>query len=272
VVRTILITAPTAAFLLLLHMLLLGSSAPRLHSATVHLPGWPAGTPPIRIALIADLHIAAPSDTPAHLAQIVSRIDAAAPDLILIAGDFISSNSIVTKSYPLDTALAPLRDLHARLGTVAVFGNHDYPDAQALRATLESSGIRLLDNEVEQRGPLAILGVGDLSTHHARFQRTVAAWRATGGIPVLLTHNPLITRRLPPDIHLALAGHTHCGQISLPLIGPLFYLDREKTLPGVCGLSLEGSHALVVSAGVGTSNVPLRLGAPPDLWMITVGG
>lgn len=253
-------------------MVLLGSSAPQLRAATIRLPDWPPNTPPLRIALIADLHVAAPSDTPEHLKRIVDRINAAKPDLVLIAGDFISSDSIVTKTYPVGAAMAPLRSLRARLGTVAVFGNHDYAEVPALRATLEPWGIRLLDNEVERRGPLAILGVGDLSTHHARSQRTVAAWRMGGGVPVLLTHNPLITRRTPPDIHLALTGHTHCGQISLPFFGPLFYLDREKTLPGVCGLSLEGAQTLIVTAGLGTSNLPLRLGAPPDIWMITVGG
>lgn len=272
VVRNTAFSALTASFLLLVHMLLLGSSAPRLHRATIHVPEWPAHTPPVRIALIADLHVAAPSDTPAHLERTVEQVNADAPDLVLIAGDFISSESIVTKTYSITTALAPLRALRAPMGTIAVLGNHDYPDAAALRSTLETWGIRLLDNEVARRGPLAILGVGDLSTRHARPQRTVAAWRAVGGVPIMLTHNPLVTRRLPVDVHLALAGHTHCGQISLPLIGPLFYLDREKTLPGVCGLSIEGTHALIVTAGLGTSNLPLRSGAPPDIWMITVGG
>jgi predicted MPP superfamily phosphohydrolase len=271
-VRNIASLASAALYLLLLHMILLGSSAPQLRTATIRLPDWPANTPPLRIALIADLHVAAPSDTPEHLQRIVDRINAAKPDLVLIAGDFISSNSLVTRSYPIEIAMAPLRSLRARMGIVAVLGNHDYPDAQALRATLEPWGIRLLDNEVDRRGPLTILGVGDLSTHHARLQRTVAAWRLAGGVPVMLTHNPLVTRRLPPDVHLALAGHTHCGQISFPLVGPLFYLDREPSLPGVCGLTFQGSRALVVSSGLGTSNLPLRLGVAPDTWMITISG
>src|SRR6201999_4356411 len=104
-----------------------------------------------------------------------------------------------------------------------------YADTQALRATLEPMGIRLRENEVEHRGPLAILGVGDLSTHHARFQRTVAAWRGTGGVPVLLTHNPLITRRLPPA---AAAGQPPGAGRPYALRADQLAADRASFLSG----------------------------------------
>jgi predicted MPP superfamily phosphohydrolase len=67
-----------------------------------------------------------------------------------------------------------------------------------------------------------------------------------------------------------LAGHTHCGQIVLPLVGAIAtmsqYGDRFA-----CGKTVEGQKTIIVSAGLGTSLLPLRLGAEPDMWLITIG-
>ena len=90
------------------------------------------------------------------------------------------------------------------------------------------------------------------------------------GARILLSHSPDPFPRVPGDVGLMLAGHTHCGQIRLPLIGAVStmsdYGDRYA-----CGLVRENAKVLIVSAGLGTSILPLRLGAPPDLWLIRVG-
>lgn len=67
-----------------------------------------------------------------------------------------------------------------------------------------------------------------------------------------------------------LAGHTHCGQIRLPLIGALSY-ESDYGDRFSCGLKVEGRRRIVITAGLGTSVLPLRLGAPPDLWLLTLG-
>ena len=72
-------------------------------------------------------------------------------------------------------------------------------------------------------------------------------------------------------VSLVLAGHTHCGQIILPLVGAL-ESGSDYGTRFLCGIHRNGSRLLVVTAGLGTSHVPLRIGAPADIWLITVQG
>jgi predicted MPP superfamily phosphohydrolase len=71
-------------------------------------------------------------------------------------------------------------------------------------------------------------------------------------------------------VTLLLAGHTHCGQIRLPHVGAISFMSRYGDRYG-CGLVTEGRLRVVTSAGIGTSLLPLRLGAVPDLWLLTLG-
>jgi hypothetical protein len=66
------------------------------------------------------------------------------------------------------------------------------------------------------------------------------------------------------------AGHTHCGQIALPLIGPISTMSRYGRRYA-CGVIREGGKTLVVGAGLGTSVLPIRIGVPPDLWVLELG-
>ena len=86
----------------------------------------------------------------------------------------------------------------------------------------------------------------------------------------MLSHSPDPFPALHGDVTLMLAGHTHCGQIQLPFLGALFTESRYGRRYA-CGRMEEYGHTLIVSAGLGTSIVPLRLGARPDLWLITLG-
>jgi predicted MPP superfamily phosphohydrolase len=90
-----------------------------------------------------------------------------------------------------------------------------------------------------------------------------------GGVPVVLSHSPDPFPQVPPTVALMVAGHTHCGQIRLPIIGAVSYMS-EHGGRYACGLVEEGGKTLVVSAGLGTSLLPLRLGAVPDMWLITL--
>ena len=86
---------------------------------------------------------------------------------------------------------------------------------------------------------------------------------------VVFSHSPDVIPALPPAAQLILVGHTHCGQISLPIIGPLTYASRTGARYG-CGHTIEGDRHIFVGAGLGTSILPLRLGAVPDMWLITL--
>ena len=246
-------------------------SDPVIRRARISLADWPSGAPPVRAVLISDLHVVGPDMPPERLRRIVDRINRFAPDLVLIAGDTVSDRPLATRIYSTEEAVAPLAALRPRLGTIAVLGNHDhYRDEQASRRALRAMGISVLDNQAISIGPLAVGGLDDAFTDHADPEATVAQMRRLPGAKLMLSHSPDPFAKLPPDIGLTVAGHTHCGQIRLPLIGTLTtYSDHGDRY--ACGLVRENGRTLIVSAGLGASVVPLRIGAVPDMWLIELG-
>lgn len=248
-------------------MFWLAGSHPVERTTTIALPGWPVGAPPLRLVLMSDLHVAGPENPPERLTRIVARVNALHPDLVLIAGDFMTERRIASRLYDADEAIAPLGALQARLAVVAVLGNHDHwYGGVPVRQALARAHVTLLENQAIRVGPLAIGGVGDGFTRHARVAQVVAAQQAIGGVPVMFSHGPDIFPQVPQSVPLTLAAHTHCGQIVLPIIGA-FATDARY----VCGAYREGGKRLIVTAGIGASILPLRLGAPPDFWVITLG-
>lgn len=247
------------------------TSTPVVRRARVGLPDWPASAPPIRAVLISDIHVAGPDMPPARLAGIVARINALRPDVVLIAGDLISEKRTATRLYTMADAIAPLAGLKPRLGTFAVLGNHDYwYDAPGARIALAKAGVRLLDNEAAVAGPLAIGGLDDDFTGRDDLPRTLRAMAGLPGARVLLSHSPDPFADLGGRVGLMLAGHTHCGQIAPWPVGPILTASRHGRRYA-CGIVRERGRTLIVGAGLGTSGLPLRLGAPPDMWVLTLG-
>lgn len=254
---------------LLIHMALLAASDPVVRHYVYRPAIWPAGVAPRRIVLMTDLHVSGPDMTTRRLARIVRQVNALAPDMVLLGGDYVSARKLAWR-YPVAEALAPLARLRAGDGVYGVMGNHDHwSDGRAVRAALTDSGVMLLDNGAISRRGLTLGGVDDDFTDHADLAGTVAAMRKGGGIMVLLSHSPDVFPNTPADVGLILSGHTHCGQIVLPLIGPPFTASRFGR-SFYCGLHRAGGTTLIVSGGVGTSLLPLRLGAPPEIAVIDV--
>ena len=214
-VSNALIVLATVAVVILLGALLAARADPAMRTATVGLRDWPAGAAPIRVALVSDLHLGSASTDVARLTRAMRAITAARPDLILLAGDYIDGEKAVVSP----ELVGPLRALHAPLGVVAVLGNHDWGGGNPIliRTTLEQAGITVLENAALARGPLAIGGLGDAATEHDRSRAMLAALRRLPGARVVLTHDPDPAAYLPPGV--VLAGHTHCGQVVLPVIG-----------------------------------------------------
>jgi hypothetical protein len=244
---------------------------PKVRSTRIALAGWPAGASPLRLVLISDVHVGGPDMPPARVRRIVGQINRLSPDIVLIAGDLVTDKRLATRYYSHDEAVAPLAGLRPRLATIAVLGNHDHwRDAAAARRALARAGIRLLENQAVQIGPVGIGGLDDDFTDRADVPATLAALRGLKGPRLILSHSPDPFPDLGPEVSLMLAGHTHCGQIAPPLIGPLSTMS-DYGHRYACGVVREGGKTLVVTAGLGTSGIPLRLGAVPDMWLVEIG-
>lgn len=250
---------------------------PVLHATEVTLADWPAGSPPIRVALLSDIHIGNRAMTTSRLTRIVANVNAHNPDLILIAGDFTNghdSSSLGTQAADL---VAPLKALHASLGVVAVLGNHDHwVGSDSIGAALAQAGIVVLENAAVRRGPLAIVGIGDRFSGHDDIARASEAARQIGGAAVVLTHSPDLVPALPAAFTLVLAGHTHCGQVVIPGYGALlsrspFQHFRRLYNPRYrCGVVRDPGRTTIVTGGLGSGTSPIRLRAFPDWWLITI--
>lgn len=212
---------------------------------------------------------------PNRVARIVAQINGLHPDLVVATGDFVSANFLHI-DYSPEQALKPLASLHARLGTYAVLGNNDYDTGgQQVAMALRHAGVRLLVNQVADVGPLALAGIDGRIFHE---RREWAARRAfvysrlknRSGPKIVLFHRPDEFHWAPEWIDLALAGHTHCGQIVLPVLGAL-ETGSDFGNRYLCGIIREDGKLMIVTGGLGTSEVPLRIGAPPDLWVIDLG-
>ncbi|MDP8913488.1 MAG: metallophosphoesterase [Pseudomonadota bacterium] len=245
--------------------------APVVRHATLGLKNWPAGAPRLRAILISDIHVAGPDMPPDRLGRIVDQINALSPDLVLIAGDLVSEKRAATRYYSMADAIRPLAKLRAPLGSFAVLGNHDHwYDPAGAKKALAAAGIRLLENDAAQAGPLAVGGLDDDFTGRDDLPRTLARQSGLNGARILLSHSPDPFPDVPDTIGLMLAGHTHCGQIAPPLVGPISTMSRHGKRYA-CGLVRERGKVLVVTAGLGTSGLPLRLGAIPDMWLLDLG-
>lgn len=243
-------------------------SDPATRRMSIKLPRWPADATPVRVLVWSDMHLGNAATTSERLARLVIEANALRPDLIILTGDYVAGHRREDAPAAVrDTAA--LRALRAPLGVVAVMGNHEYwTDVPLVRAALERAGVVVLANTAARFGPLAVGGIDDMVNRRDNVRATAEAARRLPGAPVLLSHSPDIAPRLPDDMPLLLAGHSHCGQIVLPGYGPLVEVTQPRYR---CGAVREGRRLTIVTAGTGTSVVPLRLRAPPDWWLLTLG-
>lgn len=234
---------------------------------------------PLRIAVIADTHVGGPHMDVARMGRIVGRVNALRPELVVLLGDYVAGHapsSARTENDRKDIlgGIATFAALDARYGVVAVLGNHDvWYNADEVTEALQNAGVAALWNRniIIRRsdGPLAIVGLADAVTHHEN-------WRdAMDGVPagadtIVLSHTPDLFASMPPGPALMLAAHTHCGQVTVPFLGRPFTPIHNKAY--ACGRVDQGGRTLYVNGGLGTSILPMRLGNPPEITLITVHG
>lgn len=243
----------------------------RNESYELALPGWPGSCDGLRVALLADLHVGSPFNGIDKLDRIVDLTQAARPDLILLAGDFVIHDVAGGVFVPPEAIASRLHRLSAPLGVFAVLGNHDWwLDAAHVRQALESTGIPVLEDDARPVGSEAcrfwVAGIGDY--HEGRHDVAAALAKVPQSAAVLaFTHNPDVFPEIPARVSLTLAGHTHGGQVLLPLVGrpivPSIYGERYAI-----GHVVEDGRHLFVSPGLGTSIIPVRFLVPPEVSLL----
>ncbi len=245
---------------------------PVIRTTSLAVEGWAPNQPAIKILLLSDIHVAGPDMPPERLSRLVRRFNALKPDLVLIAGDLVSEKRLATHIYKATEVVAPLGKLKAPLGVIVAPGNHDHWfDPKALRKELEAVGLTVLQNSAVMRGPLVVGGIDDDFTGHDDIRATYAAMASLPNAPrILITHSPDVVPDLHTPVAAVFAGHTHCGQIVLPLVGAISYVSRYGDR-FACGAINDNGQHVFVGAGLGTSILPLRYGATPDAWLVTLG-
>lgn len=251
---------------------------PVVRRLAVRMDPWPLASLPLRIALLSDVHMGSPTMDAERLERIVSQVNGLSPDLVLFAGDFVFGHDPAAGARFAAELSAPLSRLRPPLGVLAVLGNHDHWTApEQIKSALSAAGVTVLQNETVRRGPIRIVGIDDAFSGRARVAEALASAGTEAGPRLILTHAPDVAKELPKNAGLILAGHTHCGQIVLPLIGapvtrsPYSNLRKLYDPRYRCGVIRDAGRLVVVTAGLGSSGVPFRLGADPDLWLISIG-
>lgn len=279
----------------------LGIEAPSTRVTTYRLtpPGWPRGYR-INAAVIADLHVIEPFMGLSRLRTIVDATNALRPDIILLLGDYAAGRKISRLGTPVPAAkwAVELARLAAPLGVFAVQGNHDWWDdnhAQQRRAgptasqiALDKVGIPVMENRAVRiahgDGAFWIAGLGDQWAFWIKNRNRLGRGigyigqddlpgtlaQVTDDAPVILmAHEPDIFPTVPSRVSLTLSGHTHGGQIALFNWSPM--VPSKFGARYIYGHIVEDERHLIVSAGLGCSYMPLRLGAPPEIVQIELG-
>lgn len=230
---------------------------------------WPASG--LRIAVLADLHVGAPHIDLERLDDVVAETNASDPDIVVIVGDLVIHGVAFGTFVEPEPIAAGLANLRARHGVYAVLGNHDWwYDGERVTAALVAAGITVLEDQaVRTDAGVWIAAVGDKWTRPANVDAALA--EVTDDAPVVvITHNPDVFPKIGPRASLTIAGHTHGGQVDLPIFGPPI-VPSDFGQRYAQGLVIEDGRRMFVSAGIGTSILPVRFRVVPRIDVLVLG-
>ena len=221
----------------------------------------------ISVALVSDLHLRNSSTATDHWQQLIHAINNSAADYVLLAGDYIANISDVSVARKIQgkfiDSLAAIEKPYA-----LVLGNYEtWTDRQSWLDAFTAHGIPAIENQtivLQDDKPICVIGIGDAYTG---YDKSVSVPPDCSQYPMIqLTHDPAAAFK-PNSSGIWLAGHTHCGQVRLPLLGPL-WVPSEAPEESHCGLYEDEVKKVFVSSGVGSSILPLRFLAQSQIEII----
>jgi predicted MPP superfamily phosphohydrolase len=252
----------------------------------INVEGWESEFNGFRAVLISDIHGGSRGGDVDSIQRIVETANAQNPDTIFLLGDYVSTESdrrSIKMAMPVIANI--LGGLRAKYGVYAVLGNHDgWFGRQSVAGELEHVGITVLDGKVtaiENNGHvLRIIGlpdhmqIVDWDKFSADAKQMLAAGEGAGNV-IALEHSPDVLPGITGDhaisknLKLMFAGHTHGGQLWLPVFG-------YPAIPSSYGQKYAAGHVrdfgvdMFVTTGTGTSILPLRFLVPPEIAVITI--
>ena len=236
-----------------------------LRRVNVPIPNLPAHLDGFTIAQLSDLH-RGPEMTQEHIAQAVELAQRQEADLIALTGDYVSDSADYAASCA--EALSPLA---ASGNALACLGNHDYwTDAEIVAGALSDAGITVLRNVAQEAAAgLWVAAVDDVWERHADLDKALQAI-PSGATIVLLAHEPDYADEVATDgrVSLQLSGHSHGGQVRLPLLGPPILPHLAKKYHS--GRYRVGQMWLYVNRGVGMISPTVRLNCRPEVTLLTL--
>jgi uncharacterized protein len=245
----------------------------RVRHVELRLPRWPRAYDGFRLALVSDLHAGHPPVDVGYVERVAQLVDREGPDLVALLGDYVDDEAAFASGVnPADVATALAR-IRAPLGSFAVLGNHDWrTGGEIIRGALREAGIAVLENEARRlrsaRVPLWIAGLADATERTPDVAGTLQAVPEDAAL-IVLSHDPDLFPSIPARAALTLSGHTHGGQVDIPVVRkhviPSLFGDRYAA-----GHVAEGDRHLFVTRGVGTSGWPIRFRARPEVVLLTL--
>lgn len=237
--------------------------------------GWAGFRPALRIALLSDLHVGSHSGDVERHRAICAEVNRLGVDLVLLLGDYMNMMPYFGGRVPPEEIAEALSGLAAPLGVHAVLGNHDWEyDGEAVWRALAAHGIAVHENSgvplTHNGQPFYLAGLADTRFRAPDIAAALAASR--GGEPVLvMSHDPACFLDFDGHAGVMVSGHTHGGQWRLPFLGAL-WIPSAAPRAWASGLVELEDRALIVTAGIGTGGLPLRLNCPPEIVVIEIGG
>jgi predicted MPP superfamily phosphohydrolase len=241
--------------------------------------GWPRHAAPLRVGIMTDIHAVEPWMPARRIGAIVERMNRFKPDITVLLGDYVNALRLRFHAalVPVGEWMAPLKELYAPLGVYAVLGNHDWWSGEAplIRRSFDKAQIHLLENGAVRikRGQdrFWIAGLGDQLAFRSRGADDLDGTLSQLGDEspaLLLAHEPYIFTEVPRRITLTLAGHTHGGQVYVPFVGRPAIAAQFKDY--AYGHIVQDGRHMIVSSGLGLSNLPVRFLVPPEIALVNL--
>ncbi len=246
-----------------------------INEQTITVKHWDKELNGFKIVAISDIHGGSNFIDEAKLQEIVKTVNAQNPDIIVLLGDYVSqSEGKKSKALKMsvETMTENLRGFKANFGVYGIIGNHDWwYDEAKVRTEFEKIGVKILENtssDIEVKGKtVRIIGIEDFWKKRVINQDSVNSLIGDKQNVIGITHNPDAFEFTSDKISLLLAGHTHGGQVWLPIIqAPLPVAKRKYTV----GHIFEDGRHLFVTKGIGTSGPPIRFCATPEIAVLNI--